>query len=74
MPYMECKGWGVKRSSMDATGEIGAVVDCSLIIGVLFMICYSFIFCFSVFKIFEFVKGKIPLNRKCKRSWGKQGM
>ncbi len=37
-------GGGVKCSSMDATGEIGAVVECSLMIGVFFMIVYSFIF------------------------------
>lgn len=65
---------GVKRSSMDATVDFGDVVECSLIIGVLFMIVYSFNFCFSVFKIVEFVKGIIPLNGKCKRSWGRQGM
>lgn len=73
-PYMERKGWGVKRSSMDATGEIGVDVECSLILGVLFIIVYIFIFCFSVFKIVDFVKGKILLNRKCNRSWGRQGM
>ncbi len=37
-------GGGVKCSSMDTTGEIGAVVECSLMIGVFFMIVYSFIF------------------------------
>lgn len=70
-PYMERKGWGVKRSSMDATGEISL---CSLILGMLLIIVFIFIFCFSVFKIVDFIKGKIPLNRKCNRSWGRQGM
>lgn len=64
-PYMGSKGWGDTCSSMDATGEIELNVESSFVVKVLFKTVYIFfIFCFSIYKVVEFVKGKIPINKK----------